>query len=258
MAGKVEYEYHYHMDGEGRICDEEYVPESRKGGCYNVSVTHKPTDSCYNIEYRYSYRTRKNCDKLYHVTDRDNGDVPVFRWCCNFCGTEYDSDNGYHSESTTDINVFRDRARSDIELHMDKVKICGYEDGQVLGYRPSCRYVHGQILRAHISFVQNYKDYNSTVDVPSPGNVMTSHIMVLDKSMNIESLLKGFEFIDEAFEMSVDASTEEASGIKEPSIKENASKEKSEKAATAEGTNKVSGTEKDTLEEMKETPNNDI
>ncbi|SEG04003.1 hypothetical protein SAMN02910276_01717 [Butyrivibrio sp. Su6] len=244
VAGKVEYEYHYHKDGAGRVCDEEYVPANRKGGCYNVSVTHKHTDSCYKIEYWYSYRTRKDCDNLYHVTDRDNGDDPIFRWRCNYCGSEYDSDDGYHSESTTDINVFRDRGKSDPEVHMNKIKICKYEDGQLLGYRPSCGYVHGQILKAHISFNQNYKDYNSTVNVPSPRNVMTSHMMVSDKTMDLESLFKGFEFSDDGsavFKVPIDESTEGMSDAKEMSPIESLDEKKSEEAAHEQSTMDNSG-----------------
>ena len=239
VAGKVEYEYHYHKDGKGKVCDEEYVPASRKGGCYNVAVNHKHTDSCYKIEYWYSYRTRKDCDNLYHVTDRDNGDDPIFRWRCNYCGAEYDSDDGYHSESTTDINVFRDRGKSDPEVHMNKIKICKYEDGQLLGYRPSCGYVHGQILKAHISFGQNYKDYNSTVNVPSPRNVMTSHMMVSDKTMDLTSLFKEFEFTDEGsavFKVSMDESAGGASDEKQISPIENGDEEKSEEAAHEKST----------------------
>jgi hypothetical protein len=248
VAGKVEYEYHYHKDGKGKVCDEEYVPASRKGGCYNVAVNHKHTDSCYKIEYWYSYRTRKDCDNLYHVTDRDNGDDPIFRWHCNYCGAEYDSDDGYHSESTTDINVFRDRGKSDPEVHMNKIKICKYEDGQLLGYRPSCGYVHGQILKAHISFGQNYKDYNSTVNVPSPRNVMTSHMMVSDKTMDIESLFKGFEFSDDGsavFKVPIDESTEGMSDAKEMSPIESMDEKKSEEAAHEQSTMDNSGNGKD-------------
>jgi len=248
VAGKVEYEYHYHKDGKGKVCDEEYVPASRKGGCYNVAVTHKHTDSCYKIEYWYSYRTRKDCDNLYHVTDRDNGDDPIFRWRCNYCGSEYDSDDGYHSESTTDINVFRDRGKSDPEVHMNKIKICKYEDGQLLGYRPSCGYVHGQILKAHISFGQNYKDYNSTVNVPSPRNVMTSHMMVSDKTMDLESLFKGFEFSDDGsavFKVPIDESTEGMSDAKEMSSSESMDEKKSEEAAHEQSTMDNFGNGKD-------------
>lgn len=244
VAGKVEYEYHYHKDGKGKVCDEEYVPASRKGGCYNVAVNHKHTDSCYKIEYWYSYRTRKDCDNLYHVTDRDNGDDPIFRWHCNYCGAEYDSDDGYHSESTTDINVFRDRGKSDPEVHMNKIKICKYEDGQLLGYRPSCGYVHGQILKAHISFGQNYRDYNSTVNVPSPRNVMTSHMMVSDKTMDLESLFKGFEFSDDGsavFKVPVDESSEGMSDAKEMSPIESMDEKKSEEAAHEQSTMDNSG-----------------
>jgi len=146
------------------------------------------------------------------VTDRDNGDDPIFRWRCNYCGSEYDSDDGYHSESTTDINVFRDRGKSDPEVHMNKIKICKYEDGQLLGYRPSCGYVHGQILKAHISFGQNYKDYNSTVNVPSPRNtnLRTSHIMAPNSSLDIESLLKEFELSLDEEDAASSISTEES------------------------------------------------
>ena len=224
VAGKVEYEYHYHKDGTGNVCDEDYVPANRKGGCYTIAETHKHSESCYKTEYWYSYRTRKDCQNLYHVGDPDNGDDPIFRWHCDYCGSEYDSDDGYHYETTRDPNVFRERARSNPEIHMDKVKICKYEEGQLLGYRTSCEYVHGQILKAHISFDQNHKDYNSTVNVPSPRNLNleTSHVMVPENSLNIESLLKELELSPDEEEasslMSSDESAASTSMSKESDI----------------------------------------
>ena len=54
----------------------------------------------------YTYRTRNDTEMLFHVMDRDNGDDPIYRWRCGYCGAEFDSDDGYHGESTSDINVF--------------------------------------------------------------------------------------------------------------------------------------------------------
>ncbi|SFP59454.1 hypothetical protein SAMN04487928_10489, partial [Butyrivibrio proteoclasticus] len=246
VSGNVEYEYHYHRDGEGRECDEEYVPENRRGGCYNVPVIHNHTDSCYDFAYRYSYRTRDNCDKLNHVTDRDNGDDPIFRWRCNYCGIEYESDDGYHYESTLDINVFRDRARREIKVDTEKIKKCDYEDGQLIGYRTSCGYVHGQIIKAHISFDQNHRDYNSTVNVPSPRNIMTSHMMVPERKIDIESLFKGFELSTEenaSAETSMNESTEGMSGTQENTIAGSTAEKESDEAAESKSAIDLSNSE---------------
>ncbi len=194
VAGKVEYEYHYHVDGAGNECDERYVPTARKGGCYNEPFYHRHNDSCYTVTYAYVYTTSRDVDT---IRDSFESNGQLFRRLrCNHCGYTWDGTNEAHEETTSNPATISSRGGRLVRTETHKKLICPYQEGQLLGYQTSCGYVHGQVVKAHITFGHEYEDYNSTVDVPRGNSsvvVQTSHVALQESSIDLSRLMMELE-----------------------------------------------------------------
>ncbi len=194
IAGKVEYEYHYHTDGIGNECNDEYVSESRKGGCYTESYYHKHTNDCYSTRFVYKYWTTESTYNAGYMYDA-NGEA-FFRWHCDYCGYDKIGHSPDHFEYTGSVDVVRSRNGHLLDVETKRELKCGLKEGQLIGYRTSCGYVHGQVITAHITFGPDHSAYDH--DVPAT-NVATSHMAVDGPSqIDISALLGDFEMDKEA------------------------------------------------------------
>ena len=173
VPGEVIYQYHYHEDGQGTVCDEEYVPIDRQGGCYTEAYVHTHTAECYKVSYVYTYSTKKDVENRGHSHDDWEGHANN-RYHCNYCGANFVNDNPYHEETTTSKAVADSRSqgyRTDREI---KTLICTKPEGQLLGYRTTCNLVHGQIVAAKIVFADGYDKYNTETGAYKPQNTETT------------------------------------------------------------------------------------
>ena len=180
MKGEIVYEKHYHRDGNGTQCNEKYVPESRKGGCYTQEYIHYHDESCYKYTYFYEYMTAESTHR--HEWVRDDNSTPIYRYTCDHCKYEYYSPDGQHRESCSTLKQAHDRNGADIEKRTIKKVICGMKSKQRLGYSCSCGYLHGQILKAHIDYSKNKKNVDSS-------QLRTSNVVQLgDDALGNEAL----------------------------------------------------------------------
>ncbi len=186
VPGEVIYDYHYHIDGQENICDMEYVPVENKGGCYTEEYVHTHTDDCYHKTIYYTYWTDHSIETLGFVGDTWDG-VARYLYHCKFCGRTFSGTNPAHNETTTDVGAARSRARNMPSERVEKTLICTTPEGTLLGYKPTCNLVHGQIVAAKIVFSEGYDKYNTSTDVIAPTNtdVTTSLMRVPAEDNNI-------------------------------------------------------------------------
>ncbi|WP_034446361.1 hypothetical protein [Butyrivibrio sp. AE2032] len=232
MAGKVEYVIHYHTDGTTAECGDDYVPVERKGGCFNEPYYHKHNGDCYTPVTVYSYSTNKGVEKGGPTGETWGGET-VFKYNCPMCG-RFTGTNRWHGESTTDINVANDRHKGEITTTVQMVLNCDLPEGELIGYKPDCKMVHGQIVAAKITFADQYTKYNHVTQMQpssnSSTNLATSHMMVTSGSNLFEGLtsrlvsfggnvdlLSGFDMDDE-FDEESEAEPEDE--ISEDKVKE--------------------------------------
>ncbi len=210
VPGEVIYQYHYHEDGKGTVCDEEYVPIDRQGGCYTEAYVHTHTDECYKVSYVYTYSTKKDVENRGHSHDDWEGH-PNNRYHCNYCGANFVNDNPYHEETTTSKAVADSRSqgyRTDREI---KTLICTKPEGQLLGYRTTCNLVHGQIVAAKIVFADGYDKYNTETGAFRPQNTETALLTTQLRTIAPDSgLWDGFDVQEPAEEESDFFSPEES------------------------------------------------
>lgn len=193
VPGKVVYDYHYHVDGHGNVCNMEYVPIANKGGCYNREYIHIHNDACYSENVIYSYRTKKDVKQISHVRDEWDG-TPHFRWECEYCGADFVSDDAYHIESTSDPAVAKARAKGKPTERVQRILTCTTPEGSVIGYAPSCNFIHGQVVAARIDFSDGYEKYNTAMGLTGVQELRTS-LMMVPASTGSESktLWEGFD-----------------------------------------------------------------
>ncbi len=160
IPGEIEYVYHYHSDGAGNECDEEVVDADRMGGCYTAEKIHNHTDECYNEVITYTYWTSETVEYRHWVRDNSNGE-PVYKYKCKYCKKEFENLDPGHIEKTTSLEVVAKRKGDIRKKTPTRTLACGMEDGQLLGYEPSCGFVHGQVVAANITFAHGYEDYNT-------------------------------------------------------------------------------------------------
>lgn len=162
VAGEVEFDYHFHTDGQGNECDEDIVSEDRQGGCYTEAVYHEHKDSCYEIKNKYHYWTSVGVQDLGYSHDGGPGEH-FHRYYCTYCGrTSLATDPG-HPESTYDPAVVTYRQGTVTRVEQEKNLSCEVEEGALDGFRTFCGLVHGQVVSARIVFANEYSSYNTTL-----------------------------------------------------------------------------------------------
>ena len=167
VAGEVEYDYHFHADGQGNECDEALVSEDRQGGCYMEPVYHEHTDGCYEVKTTYHFWTPIGV--IDHGESFKGGPGERFHeYYCPYCKeTFYRTDPG-HVEVTTDYNYMIYRQGVLWNVEEQKELKCGVGDGALEGYKTSCGLTHGQVVSARIVFANEYSSYNTTQPNASP------------------------------------------------------------------------------------------
>ena len=193
VPGKVIYDYHYHIDGMGNVCDEEYVPIENKGGCYTEEYLHSHTDECYITTVYYSYRTDRDVDNLHYARDNWDGKA-IYRFRCNHCHYEFEGTNGYHTESTTNYSVAQARQKHGVTTHEQKTLICTKPVGTLMGYKTSCNLLHGQVVAAKVVFSEGYEKYNTSTELINTAPVQTSLLAVPQRANGSRVILWDDEF----------------------------------------------------------------
>ena len=155
VAGSIEYEYHFHVDGYNDEINASSVDTERRGGCYTAPVYHIHNDECYSISYSYTYGTNQDVVILYR--DRvDDINRTWYRYRCNYCGYEFTGTNGWHHETSSDPDAVNRRGGIMVSTNQRRTLICDKSEDYVEGYRADCGYVNGQVLSAKIVFDDNY------------------------------------------------------------------------------------------------------
>ena len=213
--GKISYIYHYHTDGAGTECHEEYVPADRKGGCYNKEYYHKHTDDCYNINVTYTYWTNKSVERIGYSHDNHEG-KPRNKYKCNFCGSKFVNEDRGHYEVTGDPSVMNSRRTGDFYTNTTRTLKCSIPTGTLLGYTTDCNMLHGQIVAAKIVYTEGYENYNSAQEIHESSPMVTTSFMMApctNESLDTSQLFEGL------------CDYERPEEPKEPYIEENVSSE---------------------------------
>ena len=128
IPGTVSYEYHYHTDAAGEYPHTEQ--SGTKGGCFTNGVPHVHTGSCYEITQYHNH------------TD----DCPTHTYLVDWVAEPYWA---------------RDYTCNDQPLNAtSSILRCG-RGSTMEYYRPSCGFVDGQIIGAHIVYKQDESRNNA-------------------------------------------------------------------------------------------------
>ena len=184
VPGEVVYQYHYHVDGAGNVCDEEYVPIDRKGGCYTHEYVHKHTDECYNKTITYTYRTSLDVENRGWSHDDYEGHANN-HYYCQYCGAHFVNDSSSHTETTTSRSVAQNRAKEMPRENVIKTLKCTKPEGTLLGYETTCNLLHGQIVAAKIVFSDGYDKYNTSTEFINPAANITTSLMMAPRTLGI-------------------------------------------------------------------------
>lgn len=222
VPGEVIYDYHYHIDGLGNVCDEEYVPIENKGGCYEEEYIHTHTDDCYNKTITYTYGTAKDVEAT-GWSHSDWGGNNNYYYYCHYCGKRFVNDNPEHSESTTDRNVAARRAQNMPRETVTKTLKCTKPEGTLLGYKTTCNLLHGQIVAAKIVFSDGYDKYNTTTGLMAPTDTNTNVTTSLMRAPVAASSMSSSVFWDDDFDWDFGPLDDNASYGKEKSEQPDAS-----------------------------------
>ncbi len=161
VAGKIEYDYHFHSDGTGNQTNEDLVSEDRQGGCYTEAKYHEHNYECYKISFRYYYWTPNGVVDQGDAFTGGPGEN-FHKYYCPYCGaTFYRTDPG-HTEVTSDYNYMMSRGGRPEKIEEIRDVICGKDEGSLEGYKTDCGLVHGQVVAARITFAEEYSSYNTT------------------------------------------------------------------------------------------------
>ena len=166
-SGKVVYEYHYHKDGEGNTLDAAYAEPRLEGGCYTIPYHHHHSDACYKTETIYTYSTAHNVTNKGTTGKLEDGHTQ-YKYHCNYCGKNFNSSDPSHTESTNSLSVMSSRKGKLLRSKVNTELICEHEEDELLGYLPSCGYLHGQVVSAHISFKGKYSEHDKDIDPIAP------------------------------------------------------------------------------------------
>ena len=256
VSGEVIYQYHYHVDGQGNVCDEEYVPIDRQGGCYTHEYIHTHTDDCYNKTITYTYGTAKDVEAT-GWSHADWGGNNNYYYYCHYCGKRFVNDNPEHSESTTDRNVAQNRAQNMPRETVTKTLKCTKPEGTLLGYETTCNLLHGQIVAAKIVFSDGYDRYNTSTDVlaPSDTNVTASLMRAPAAGSSISTSAFWDDDVNWDFELEDDNNSLEKEKLKMPDAK--SSETEGSDPADGKQTNNENGDNNDDNKENGDDAGND-
>ncbi len=139
IPGTISYEYHYHTDASGAHPHTEKT--DTKGGCYTNGVTHVHTGGCYDTTWYHEHT--KDCPTHTYLVDW----VPEPYWA-------------------------RDYTCNDVPLNAtSSVLRCGKGSGTVEYYAPSCGLSEGQIVSAHIVYVQGESGNSNATPMTATGGM---------------------------------------------------------------------------------------
>lgn len=255
IPGQVIYHYHYHVDGEDNICDEEYVPIERKGGCYTKEYVHTHTSACYNTSVTYSYGTSKSVKERGYSHDDSGGNQNRY-YECEYCGLRFVNDNPSHAESTSNKSIADSRAQGGITENVHKSLNCSIPVGTLMGYQTTCNLIHGQIVAAKIVFSEGYEQYNTTTDLLNTQGISTS-FMMMPQDINVSKamLWDGFD-LDEAEgdENFFLPENEDDNTLIEEGVKKNDDKEKTRDTETTEAVQEQEAAEAPEIPKAPEVP----
>ncbi len=192
-TGKIEYEHHYHKDGQGNVCAEAKVGADRKGGCFTREVRHKHTDACYSTTVYYEFRTVKDVEQGAFVGDNWEG-KPMYEYHCRYCGQHGPGTNGWHTETAATLEQVRARDGKYEQRKTQRTLTCKIKPGTLEGYGPACGMAHGQIVAAKIVFADQYEQYNTTVDPIKGETILTGARLAVPAD---EAVLTEDEIFDE-------------------------------------------------------------
>jgi hypothetical protein len=184
MPGKISYEYHYHTDGQGKKVDADMVKSGREGGCYTKAVYHTHTDACKETVTKYTYQTDDNVRKGQFIKV-SNGEY-IHRYRCEYCGLVFENSNSSHDEYTTDPQVVIDRHGWVYEEEKVEQITCGHKEKELLGYSKTCKYTHGQVVKATVTFEGN----------ASKSSKVKTSASVASSKMAVNSSILNFSFLD--------------------------------------------------------------
>ena len=161
-AASIKYDYHYHTAGNGQANGNNVVPVSLRGGCFTTPVYHRHSEACYTTKNIYIYSTTKDVKLLHHVKDYHDG-TPVFAYKCEYCGEHFEDTHARHREEASSLEGVKERGGRVEEIRTQRVLGCNKTETTIEGYAPSCGYVHGQVVSAHVVFNGKNSKYNTTV-----------------------------------------------------------------------------------------------
>ena len=196
IPGKITYEYHYHVDGNGKELHAEICEISEKGGCFNSPVYHAHKTAagvigngnvysntmpggCFTIAAGHTHDVVTACSKtpVYnHACDSGCGSYQ-YTYCdyCDYCimascggcklGTAYHHSNnkvlaGYNYTCGSPTNTY--------------TAGCGKTTNTIVAYQPGCGLSNGQIIGATIVYDQSavnaasVMDLSETSEIPEP------------------------------------------------------------------------------------------
>lgn len=177
IPGDITYDYHYHVDGNGKELHAETCEISQKGGCFSTPVyhAHKTADGvigngnvysdtvpggCFTVASGHTHDVVTACSKtpVYnHACDSGCGSYQ-YEYCdrCDYCimascggcklGTAYYHSNnkvlaGYNYTCGSPTNTY--------------TAGCGKTTSTIVAYQPSCGFSDGQIIGATIIYDQS-------------------------------------------------------------------------------------------------------
>lgn len=177
LEGTVVYDRHYHTGKDGERIDETVVGIDQMGGCFTTPVYHKHVSSCYRTTSHLVFSTDSG---TYAVSPAGeiNG-VSAWNYKCSHCGASFRGTNGWHNESASSMAQVNARGGQNARTVYDTSIICGKNNSTIDGYSPSCGYLIGQILAAHIDY-----SGNKNISPEAAASIGTSH-MAVSSSQNL-------------------------------------------------------------------------
>ncbi|MBQ6408443.1 MAG: hypothetical protein IJJ64_10470 [Butyrivibrio sp.] len=193
LEGSVVYDRHYHTGANGERIDETIVGTDQKGGCFTTPVYHTHVSSCYRTSSHLVYSTAARTHIVSPAGDI-NG-VSAYNYKCDNCGATFRGTNGWHNESANSMDQVRARGGENVRTVYNTSIVCGKNSSTIDGYAPSCGYLIGQILAAHIDY-----SGNKNISPEAAASIGTSHIAVTSSKnlagrtmIDFDSLMADFE-----------------------------------------------------------------
>ncbi|MFI3213246.1 MAG: hypothetical protein R3Y24_07875 [Eubacteriales bacterium] len=156
LPGTISYDYHYHVDGNGNELHTE--SNSVKGGCYTQPTYHVHTGSsvsgggCYTVPIYHTHTA-----ECYSEGSHTDSCASHTEYHTYDCGTIHDYDGDGHG--CDGYIVWDCGGHTYLSCGMENGIIgyslgCGKSTSTIEGYRTGCGFVDGQIIAAHIVYIQ--------------------------------------------------------------------------------------------------------